>query len=79
MIPVEFFYSRTTHTIVTQTYLCTAVSYDILSTATAPVSACLQPTRCLAARTARVEIRQAGRHAHKLEETLYTSTQHETR
>ena len=44
-----------------QTYLCTAVSYDILGTATAPMSACLQPTRCLAARTAR-GISQAGKH-----------------
>ena len=44
-----------------QTYLCTAVSYDTLGTATAPVSACLQPTRCLAARNAR-GISQAGRH-----------------
>ena len=33
-------------------HLCTAVSYDILDTATAAVSPCLQPTRCLAARTA---------------------------
>ena len=46
-----------------QTCLCTAVSYDILGTATAPVSACLQPTRCLAARTARGEISRAGKHA----------------
>ena len=45
-----------------QTYLCTAVSYDTLGTATAPVSACLQPTCCLAARTARGELSQADKH-----------------
>ena len=44
-----------------QMHLCTSVLYDILGTATAPVSACLQPTRCLAARAIR-GIRQAGKH-----------------
>ena len=42
-------------------HLCTSVLYDILGTATAPVSACLQPRRCLAARAIR-GIRQAGKH-----------------
>ena len=45
------------------TYLCTAPSRTTyLVQATAPVSACLQPTQCLAARTGRGEVSKAGKH-----------------
>ena len=46
-----------------QMYLCTAPSRTtFLVQATAPVSACLQPTQCLAARTGRGEVSKAGKH-----------------
>ena len=46
----------------TNVSLYRTVSCDILGTVTAPVSACLQPTRRLAARTGRGKISQAGKH-----------------
>ena len=74
----------------TNVSLYRTVSCDILGTATAPVSACLQPTRCLAARTGRGDISQAGKHTtpkrhddtnttrNKMKEKLYfVETTHE--
>ena len=61
-------------TIYTNISLYRTVSYDILVTATAPVSACLHPTGCLAARTGRGEISQAGKHTSSKRRRYHTNT-----